>query len=61
VPAEAYRGLPADQDIPQDKAAHLEIAAYLAETKTTSRWDESQAIAAARAILDKHLAARQRR
>ena len=55
VPAEAYRGLPADQDIPQDKAAHLEIAAYLAETKTTSRWDESQAIAAARAILDKHL------
>ncbi len=55
MPAEAYRGLPAGQDIPQDRAAHLEIAAYLAEMKVSGRWDESQIVTAARAILDKHL------
>ncbi|MGQ9652039.1 MAG: C1 family peptidase [Phycisphaerae bacterium] len=55
VPAETYRGLPAGHEVPQDAPAHREIAAYLADVKANGRWDESEVVATARRILDKHL------
>jgi len=54
VPAEAYRGLPAGQDILQDAAAFREMAAYLAEVKAAGRWNEQEVVTAIRRILDHH-------
>lgn len=54
VPAEAYRGLPAGQDVPQDAAAYREIAAHLADVKAAGRWDEQSVVSAVRRILDRH-------
>lgn len=55
VPAGAYTGLPAERTIYSDRKMHAEIVAHLQGVATRGDWNEARAIAAVRAILDRHM------
>jgi len=57
VPAEAYSALPAGRPFYDDRKVYAEMNAYLKSVKDRGKWDESEALAGVRAILDRHLGA----